>query len=75
MLDGVDRRQRQMCIRDRAGRPQGFLSVLMPLDEGENVDRLVKKIKTSVKETGAAMASIGETQVTVAADGIWNVKR
>lgn len=60
----------------KAGKPQVWLSVLMPFNEGEDAAKLAnKKIKTTVDRKGNAGAKIGKVKVTIDADGTWKVKR
>ncbi len=59
----------------KAGRPQVWLSVLLPFDEGEDAARIAKTITTRVRDTGLSSAGIGGAEITIAADGNWQVKR
>ncbi len=59
----------------KAGEPQVWLSVLTPFDQRQNAADIAGRIKTSLDGAGNATATIGETTVTVTADGDWQVKR
>ena len=61
--------------RAEAGKPQVWLSVLVPFNEGEDAGKVAKRIKTRVDGSGTAMATIGRIAITIAADGSWQVKR
>ena len=59
----------------KAGKPRVWLSVLVPFNEGEDAAKMAKRIKTSVDDAGNCTAGIGNTKVTIKADGQWSVKR
>ena len=59
----------------KAGIPQVWLSVLMPFNEGAHAAAVAKKIRTAVDGKGNTRAEIGSVKVSIAADGLWNVKR
>jgi len=59
----------------KAGKPEIFLSVLIPFNEGEDAAVLAKKIRTSVDAGGNAKVRIGRVYVTVSNNGNWRVKR
>jgi hypothetical protein len=59
----------------RAAKPQVWLSVLLPLNEGEDAAGMAEKIRTRVDGTGTATAAIGRIATTIAADGSWQVRR
>lgn len=59
----------------KAGRPQAFLSVLVPHNIEEEAEKVVRRIKTRVDDTGNCTAEIGNTKVTIKAHGQWSVTR
>ena len=59
----------------RAGKPQVWLSVLVPFNEGLDAAEAARKIRTSVDEKGSASATVGRLKVTIGEDGAWSVKR
>ena len=59
----------------KAGKPQTWLSVLLPFNEGEDAATVAKRIKTSVDKAGKATARIGNVKVTIDAAGQWTVTR
>ena len=59
----------------QAGRPQVFLSVLVPHNAEEETEKVVQRIKTRVDDAGNCTAGIGNMKVTINADGQWSVKR
>ncbi len=59
----------------RAGRPQIWLGVLRPFDDGEDAAAVAARITTDVDEHGAATARIGDVEVTIEASGAWRVRR
>lgn len=58
-----------------AGRPQVFLSVLVPHDVEEDAEEVIRRIKTRVDDAGSCTAEIGGTKVIINANGKWSVKR
>ena len=59
----------------KAGKPQVWLSVLMPFDEGEDPAEIAETIQSSVDGTDAAKATIGKIRVSITADGTWDIAR
>ena len=59
----------------RAGKPQVWLSVLLPFNEGRDAGELAGRIRTSVDEKGSATATAGKLQIKISADGAWSVNR
>ena len=59
----------------KAGKTEVFLSVLVPFDEGQPAHEVARRIKTNVNKSGECTANIGSLIVTIASDGVWQVKR
>jgi hypothetical protein len=59
----------------RAGKPQVWLSVLVPFNEGEDAARVADGITTRVDEQGSATATTGKLKITIGEDGAWGVTR
>jgi hypothetical protein len=58
-----------------AGKSEVFLSVLVPHDANEKVEKILDSINTSVDEDGNASTKIGNVEVRIDTDGSWSVKR
>ena len=59
----------------RAGKPQTWVSVLCPFNQGENAAKIAAKIRTSMDEQGNATVHIGKSTFRIFADGQWKVNR
>lgn len=59
----------------KAGKPQIWLGVLLPFNDGEDATKVAERIKTSVDSAGKATAGVGNVKVTIAAAGRWWVTR
>ncbi len=59
----------------KAGRPQVWLSVLRPFDDGQDAAEIAATMETRVDETGRAHARIGPIEVTIDPAGSWTVTR
>ncbi len=59
----------------RAGKPQVWLSVLVPFNEGEDAARVAEGITTRVDEQGSATATTDKLKITIGEDGAWGVTR
>ena len=59
----------------KAGRPQVWLSVLQPFDDGQDAARIAGRIETELTGGGKAEARIGDVEVRIDAAGGWRVVR
>ena len=59
----------------RAGKPQVWLSVMVPFNEGEDASRVAEGITTRVDEQGSATVTTGKLKITIGEDGAWGVTR
>ena len=58
-----------------AGKTEVFLSVLVPLEEGQPGGEVAGRIKTSVDSAGESTATIGPVTITIEPDGNWKAIR
>ena len=59
----------------KAGKPEIFLSLLVPHDKNEKGEDVVECIKTNIAKDGKATAIIGAVEVAIDAVGNWAVRR
>ena len=52
-----------------------LLTVLVPHDASEDAEAVVARIKTRVDKPGNCTATIGNVNVSITADGTWDVAR
>ena len=58
-----------------AAEPAFFLSVLVPYRPDELPEKVAETITTGVNKSGNGTATIGNVNVSINADGTWNVTR
>ena len=58
-----------------AGRPQVWLSVLVPFNEGKTASDVAQQIQTTIDQEGRATSRVGNISISINANGIWSVNR
>ena len=59
----------------KAGKPQIWLSVLQPFNEGTDPKTIVARINTKVDSKGSTEAEMRGMKISIQADGTWSVNR
>ena len=58
-----------------AGRPQEWLSVLVPFNEGKTASDVAQQIQTTIDQEGRATSRVGDISISIKANGTWSVNR